>query len=268
MKKIKIRYTPIISSKRQLFVLITSVLTVGLLATQIIPVEFRYHSVLILGVVSYVLAAYALYDDLEKHEWLTLLALPTMFTLGVSYFYFLLPVRWITRLPVAVFYGIGFYALLLTENIYNVSTGRTIQLIRAAQTVGYYLSLLTNFLLLYILFSLRLPYFLNFTAVLLISLFLFVQYFWSIKLLPEIGKSLWSYSLIFSLIMAEMALAVSFWPLKTLNSALFLSAVFYGILGVGGYELQEKLFKQVAIEFVSLPIFIFILLLLTTSWTS
>ena len=60
---------------------------------------------------------------------------------AVAFFYFLLPVRWLTRIPVVVLYAVGIYALLLTENIYNVAADRTIALLRAAHSVGYLLTL-------------------------------------------------------------------------------------------------------------------------------
>ena len=63
------------------------------------------------------------------------LTLPTLFTAAVGLFYFLLPVRWLTRLPVVILYSIGIYALLLTENIYNVAAERTIALFRAAHSL-------------------------------------------------------------------------------------------------------------------------------------
>lgn len=271
MRKIKIRFNsfhlPKIP-KRQIFILSTLFLTAGLIATQLLPTAFRYPSVLVLGFLSFLLAAFCLREDLSQHEWLTLLALPTLFTLGVSYFYFLLPVRWITRLPVAVFYALGYYGVLLTENIFNVSAGRTIQLIRAAQTVGFYLTLVTCFLFLDLLFSLHLPFFINFLLVFAALTLLFVQNFWSVLLTDKVEKTVWIYAIIFAIATAQIALAISFWPVRTLTSSLFLTSIFYAFLGIGGYELQERLFKRVALEFITVPIFVFILMLLTTSWTS
>lgn len=268
MKKIKIRFSPLSLSKRQLFVVTTVFLTFGLIATQLLSTVYRYPSVLILGILSYFLSAFCLKEDLEKHEWLTLLVLPTFFTLAVSYFYFLLPVRWITRLPVALFFALGFYALLLTENIFNVSSGRTIQLIRAAQTVGFYLTLITGFLFMDLLFSLHLVFYLNMFIGSIVIFLLFIQYFWSLRLTSGIEKKVWFYALVMGLLLSELILAISFWPVKTLNGALFLSSALYALLGIGGYEIQERLFKRVTIEFIAVPLFVFILILLATSWTS
>jgi hypothetical protein len=268
MKKIKIRFSSFNPSKRQIFVLATLILTLGLVATQLLTETFRYPAVFLLGVFAYFLSAFCLRDNLKRHEWVTLLILPTLFTLSVSYFYFLLPVRWITRLPVALFYALSFYALLLTENIFNVSRERTIQLIRAAQTIGFYLTLVTGFLFLDILISLHLDFYFNVLIGYAAIFLLLLQYFWSLRLSPEIEKSVIVYSSVISFLLSELILVFSFWPVKTLNSALFLTSCFYVFLGIGGYEIQEKLFKRVIIEFIAVPSFVFILILLSTSWTS
>jgi hypothetical protein len=86
-------------------------------------------------------------EGIDGIEWLTVLTLPPLYTAGVGLFYFLLPVRWLTRLPVAMAYGLGMYVLLLTENIFSVASIRTIQLLRAAQAVGFLLTLVTGFFL-------------------------------------------------------------------------------------------------------------------------
>lgn len=268
MRKIKLKINSFNFTKRQTFISSTLILTFGLIGTQLIPTDFRYPSVLLLGILAFILSVFCLREGLSRHELLTLITLPTLFTLGVSYFYFLLPVRWITRLPVAIFYGLGFYGIILTENIFNVSLGRTIQLIRAAQTVGFYLTLITCFLFLYLMFSLHLYFYLNFLLVFIALSLLFVQYFWSVCLTDKVEKTVWIYSLSMSFAISEIALAISFWPVRTLTSSLFLSCIFYAFLGIGGYELQDRLFKRIILEFITVPVFVFILMFLTTSWTS
>lgn len=266
MKKFKLKFKPF--SKRQLFVFSTIFLVLILLATQLISVQYRYPATLIVVLASFVFSAFCLREDLSRHEWLTLLILPTMFTLAVSYFYFLLPVRWITRLPVAVFYGIGFYALLLTENIFNVAGERTIQLIRAAQTVGFYLTIVTSFLLFYLVMSLNLPFYANGLTFFVVSLLLFVQHLWSVELTEHVERKTWTFSLVLALLMGEIGLTLSFWPLKTLTAGLMLTSLFYALLGLAGYHLQERLLRRVAFEFVIVPLIIFLIAFLTTSWTA
>lgn len=268
MRKLKWPKVSLALTKRQNFVAVTVVLTLGLLSQHFLGARFSYLGAGLLGVMALFLSWYALREEMRGIKHLTLLTLPTLFTLAVSYFYFLVPVRFITRVPFAFFFALGFYAILLTENIFNVAGERTIQLIRAAQAVGFYLTLVTVFLLYDITFSLHLPFFVNFLFIFLISFFLFLPSLWHITLEERIGKSVWYFSLLLALVLAEFALAFSFWPILTLTEAIFLTSVFYTLLGISQYYLAEKLFRRATLEFLLVAGVIFILTLFTTSWVN
>jgi len=132
-------------TKRQEFVLVSLLLAIGLLLTQLLP-EYRYPMTIILALGAYVGSALVLRADLRGIKFFTLLILPALYTAAVTLFYFLLPLRWITRIPIVALYILGMYALLLTENIYNVAANRTIALLRAAHTIGFLITLVTYFL--------------------------------------------------------------------------------------------------------------------------
>jgi len=268
MRKIKLPKIRLAFSKRQNFVLVTIILTIGLLSQHFLGTRFSYLGAGFLGVVAFFLSWYSLREEMMGVKHLTLLTLPTLFTLAVSYFYFLVPVRFITRIPFALFFALGFYAILLTENIFNVAAGRTIQLIRAAQAVGFYLTLITVFLLYDITFSLHLPFFVNFIFIFVISFLLFLPSLWHITLEERIGKSIWYFSLLLSLVLAEFAMAFSFWPILALTEAIFLTSVFYTLLGISQYHLAEKLFRRATLEFLLVAGVIFVLTLFTTSWVN
>ncbi|MBI4100369.1 hypothetical protein HY439_01375 [Candidatus Microgenomates bacterium] len=253
-------------SKRQIFVLVTAFLTSGLIVTQVLESESRFLVVGILAIAAYFLTAFALREDLSGIEWITLLVLPAMYTLAVGLFYFLLPVRWITRLPVATLYAIGMYALLLTENIYNVAAIRTIQLLRAAHAVGFLITLVTAFLLFQSLFSFHLAYWGIFFGVFIISLPLVFQALWAVKLEEGITEPVAIYSFSIALILSEIALMLSFWPLNISLYTLFLIGMFYALLGVGQQYLTGRLFKKTILEFFVVPVIVFLILLISTKW--
>lgn len=253
-------------SKRQKFVLATFLLTIGLIFTQLLKSDSRFWVVGSLGVLAYILSAWAEKEDLTGIEWLTLLILPTMYTLAVGFAYFLLPVRWITRLPVVLLYAIGMYALLLTENIYNVAAARTIQLLRAAHAVGFLLTLITAFLLFQTTLALHFPFWLNFFSIFIISLLLTFQALWSVNLEEGISKKTALYSFFFSITLGEIALVFSFWPLNISLWALFLSSCVYAFLGVGQQYLSGRLVKRTAVEFFLVPAFILLILLFSAKW--
>src|SRR5688572_21095232 len=142
-------------SKRMKFVLASIGLALLLWATQFIVPEHRIQAVLGIVAASYIVSAWVLFEDLKGAEWFTVLILPVSYTLGAGLFSLFLPealprifgirletevARLVAKLVKAVFFagfGLGFYALYLTENIFSVAAIRTIQLLRAAHAVGF-----------------------------------------------------------------------------------------------------------------------------------
>lgn len=253
-------------SKRQQFVLITAILTIGLVITQLVPTELRYFLVVTFSIATYFLSAFGLREDLTGIEWLTLLTLPTLFTAAVLLFYFLLPVRWLTRLPVAVLYAIGMYALLLTENIYNVAAERSIALLRAAHSVGFLLTLITYFLLISTVLSFRLAVGWTAVAVGLVSFPLIVQAIWSVELESAVSWRVWQMSGVITMLLVELTWVLGFWPVTMTLIALFLTTCVYCGIGLAQQHVQEKLYKKTAIEFGSVAFIVFMILLIATRW--
>lgn len=255
-------------SKRQLFVGVTMMLTVLMVLTQIVSVELRYPMVGLLAIVAYFISAFALRDDLRGIEWFTLLLLPTLFTAAVAVFYFLLPVRWLTRLPIAFVYAIGIYALLLTENIYNVAVARTIGLLRAAHSVGFLMTMATYFLFVQTILAFRLYPWFNTIGIGLLTMPLVLQFLWSMELEPYISKKVGEISLIITLVIMELVWILSFWPVRTTLQALLYTTCFYGLAGIGQQYLTERLYKKTIWEFFSVVAIVFAILLFATNWHS
>lgn len=270
LRKIRARYRrwdrKLTISKRQQFVIITSMLTLGLVLTQLVPLEYRYIMVTMFAITAYGLSAFALREDLRGIEWVTLLTLPTLFTASVSLFYFLLPVRWLTRLPVAALYAIGMYALLLTENIYNVAASRTIALLRAGHSVGFLLTLVTYFLLLQTLFAFRLPVVYNVVVNGIVSYLLLYQSLWAIELEAQVSVKVRSLTLIITLVLMELSWIFSFWPTQSTLQVLFLATTFYSLGGMAQQYIIEKLYKKSVVEFFSVCAIVFVIIFFSTHW--
>lgn len=253
-------------SKRQQFVGVTFVLTLGLFLTQLVPVEWRYPMVALLSAGTYAGAAFGLRDDLAGIEWVTLLTLPTLFTAAVGLFYFLLPVRWLTRVPVATIYAIGMYGLLLTENIYNVAANRTIALLRAAHSVGFLLTLTTYFLLVQTVLAFRFSPVINAAAIGTISILLIFQTLWAIELEETVNRRVTAITVALTIVCMELAWIFSFWPVKSIIQALFLTTCFYSLVGMGQQYLAQRLYKRTVIEFFAVSAIVFVVVLFTTHW--
>ncbi len=253
-------------TKRQQFVGATIVLTVGLLLIQLVTGESRYPLVFLLSLGAAGLSALVFHRDLKGMEWLTILTLPTLFTTAVALFYFLLPVRWLTRLPVALLYGIGMYALLLTENIYTVAADRTIALLRAAHSVGFLLTLLTYFLLVQTVLAFRLIAPVQMLVIGVVSFVLVLQSVWSMELSETLSRRVWHLSIAIAVFLTQLVWVFSFVPTKTTLLALLFTTCFYSIVGASQQYLVEKLYKKTVIEFFAVAAIVFIITLVATSW--
>jgi hypothetical protein len=158
------------------------------------------------------------------------------------------------------------YALLLTENIYNVAVDRTIALLRAAHSVGFLLTLVTYFLLVQTVMAFRFPFYLNALFVGIISLFLSFQSLWSAVLESRVSRRVGIISSVTAITLAELAWLFSFWPTQSTLVVLFLTTSFYGMVGMGQQYVVEKLYKKTVIEFFSLCSIVFVIVLIATRW--
>lgn len=256
----------VVLTKRQQCVGATIILTAGLLFTQLVTGGSRYVFVCLLSLLTAGISALIFRRDLRKIEWLTILTLPTLFTAAVALFYFLLPVRWLTRVPVALLYGIGIYALLLTENIYTVAADRTIALLRAAHSVGFLITLLTYFLLVQTVLAYRFRAPVQTLMIGLMSMFLIVQSVWSMELTEELSRRVWHISVAITVFLTQLVWICSFLPTKTTLLALLFTTFFYSTVGMAQQYVLEKLYKKTVVEFFIVSVIVFCMTLLATSW--
>lgn len=253
-------------TKRQKLVLMAFLLTFVLVATQTVPIHLRYQVMGFLGLATAALAVFSLWGELSGVKYLLLLLLPVYFVMGASLFYFLLPVRWLTRLPFALVFGISVYLLMLTSNIYNIAAIRTIALLRAAHAVGLLFSLVATFFLTNVLFSLHFPVYFIVPSIAFICLPLYLVGLWSYELEDFISRKVFSYALIFTLATVEIASVISFWPVTPINGALVIVTVMYVLLGLGQFVFYEKIKNRVVWEHISVAFIVFIIVLLATHW--
>lgn len=248
--------------RREKFIIVSIVLSLALLAIQYVPLDWRYVAILVLLLTSYFAAVWALFADLQAHEWLTIAPFPALYASAVALFYFLLPEVFLSRLLVIALFGIGMYALLLTSNIFSVAKGRTIQLLYAAHAVALFFIMLTSLLFNNVIYSLRLPFYFNAGLVFLVHLPLVLSALWSIELKSSLDKQLISTSLIFALLLAELAAVFSFLPLQIWNQALFIMSFLYVGLSVLQSFLKGRLFRNTMNEYNLVAFFMLLLFVL------
>ncbi len=248
--------------RREKFVITSTALSLGLFGVQLLPLEWRYVAIGALLFVSYFLSAWALREDLQKHEWLTIVPMSVLYAGSVGLFYFLLPESTVSRVVVLGLFGFGMYALLLTANIYSVAKARNIQLLYAAHAIGLFFTLFTSLLFANTIFSLRLPFYGNGLFISLVHFPLILMSVWSIRLEPRISKELWLLSATLTIMLGELATILSFFPFAVWHSALFIMAFLYLGLGVFHSFLRGRLFRGTLNEYSLLAVFVSLLFLL------
>lgn len=254
-------------TKRQKIIITSILLTIGLLSTQLVDFNLRFRFMAGLGIAAYILSLWALWEGINWTKAIILMILPTFYTLAVASFYFLLPVRWLTRAPVALIFGLTFYLLILAQNVFNVASIRTIPLYRAASTASFLFTLLSAFFIYNVIYAFNLLFLWNGLAVGVSSFPLIVQSLWSLEMKDRIEVSILIQSFILSLVLGELALSFSFWPMSNVIWSLSLSSSLYVLLGLTMQELRGRATKRVVWEYLGIGALVFLISFLATSWT-
>ena len=274
-------------SKRQKFIIAALILIIGMVLSrmglgQFLQWRFRiiFFFIMAVGV-----SVWALKDeDFSGIEWLTLPILPVMLALGAALVFPLLPsgfdtfltftvsadtswlLAFLIKLIFLAAFAVGYYASILTANIYNIAAIRNIQLLRVAHSVGFLLTVATVLLFYIVIFSLHLTSFFNFGLIFAVSLPLAFQALWSVNLEKAITKSTRNFSFVVAIVLGEVAWMLSFWPIGISIMALFLTAIFYEMVGIVQYYFNQRLNVKVVNEFITVAIVVFLITLLTAQW--
>ncbi len=255
-------------TKEKRFIATSVLLSLGFLAINYIDNSLRLPAILGLTVITLILFIFALWEGLGINPTLLSLILPPLFTLGVGIFWFLIPVSIFARLPVVILFGVGIYVLCRTENIFTVSSFKTIPLFRAARWIGFILTFLTAFLLFNAIISIKANIFITCSGVALISLFLFLQGFWvsSIEKKDLATNKMFIYSFMFALVITQIAALLYFWPVTVVVGSIFLTIGIYVLLGLGQAKLEDRLFKKTVQEHLIVGLIVFVVMFFATHW--
>lgn len=253
--------------KRQKIILASLIMSLGLIySTQTTGAIFlRVQLIIIFGIVAYLLSLWALWEGINKLKAIILLILPAMYAVAVASFYFLLPIRWLTRLPVVFLFAISYYTLLLSQNVFNVASIRTIPLYRAASTASFLFTLITAFFLFNVVYALNLPSYWNGVVVFILTLPLALQLLWTVEM-EKISSPIIVYSIVIALLVGEGAVALSFWPVAPTTWSLALSTMIYVLLGLTIEFVRDRINQKIVWEFIGVGVVVLTFTILATSW--
>ena len=249
--------------RREKFVLASVILSFGLLFVQYISLDWRYVAVAVFSLLTYLISAWALSEDLQRIEWMTIVPFPALFAAAVALFYFLLPANIISRIALLGIFGVGVYAQLLTANIFSVAKGRTIQLLHAALAVGLLFTLITSILFTNTIYSLQLPFYWTTLAIAVTHWPLMFMSLWAVNLSNPIQKEVWVYSGVLTLLLAEVSLLLCFIPLTDWYIALFIMSLVYVGVSLLRSHLMGRLFAQTATEYTLVSIFVVLMFIIS-----
>jgi hypothetical protein len=71
---------------------------------------------------------------------------------------------------------------------------------------------------------------------------------------------------VITLLMAQLVTVFSFWPMRVTIEALFITTVFYSLVGMTQQHIVERPYPKTAREFLAVIVLVFILVLTTTKW--
>ncbi len=255
-------------SKRGKFVVSVLLLSAALFfsefTTGIVVVSLGF----VLSIVTVLFLYLILKDDIsKKSHFLPILILPFFFTLSFSLFYSLIPARLLTRVILTGVYAFGAYSLFLTENIFAISSLRTINLLRSARIVSFVITIFVLFFLFNIIFSLRLPLYVTPFFVSIISFLMSAQFLWSYSENRESGgREVYVFSLGIALMMGQLAFVLSLWPVTAAIYAIFLTGIFYTYSGLSNAWLERRLFKGILWEYIWVGVLSILFLLIFSRW--
>jgi len=251
--------------KRHKFVIGIIILSVTLFIS-----EFQFGKsgvviAIILALLTDAILYWAVKDDLKENFSPSIFILPFFYTLAFVLFYFLIPTRLLFQLSLTTLYAFGLYSLFLSENIFIVSSIRTIALLSGARIVSFVLTLVSYFFLANIIFSLHQTIFVTIPLLALITYPLSFQSLWTYNL-QKLPLPMKEWAGVITVCIIQIATLVWFWPSSPTVIALFLAGFFYTMIGMSHVWFEKKLFRNVMWEYVWVAVIVFFLLLLFTSW--
>ena len=243
-------------TKRQKFIIIVIALSLVLFISESLFSKSGIFIAFFLSFLTSIFLFWAVREDLKENFFPQVFILPFFYSLSFALFYFLVPARFLTRLSITSLYAFGLYSLLLTQNIFIVSSIRTIALLASARTVSFIITLLSYFFMCNVIFSLHLNIFLTLISVLSLSFPLILQSMWTYTLSNKIFSDITWVSFL-SLCLAELALVLWFWPTIPTIIGLFLSGFFYITVGLSHVWVDKRLFKSIMWEYIWVAVIVF-----------
>ncbi len=245
--------------KRQKFVIGVLFLTIGLLYTEF---QFDKSGIIfpfILAFLTDIFLFWSLRNDIRKNNVYEVFILPFLYSLAFGLFCFLTP-NYIYKIVLAIVYSFGLYSLYLSQNIFVVSSTRTIALLSGARIVSFVVTLVSFFLLTNVIFTLHISIFPVLLIILIYTYLLFHHSLWTYTLQKFTQPlAIWVSALTMCII--ELAAIMWFWRSKPPIISLFLTGFFYIVAGLSHIWFERRFFKGILWEYAWVGFVVFFVLI-------
>jgi hypothetical protein len=258
LKKLSKKYNFLFNiPKRQKFIITVIILSLILFFSEQLLGRGGMYVAFILSFLTGIFLFWAEISDFKANFSPQVFILPLFYSMACALFYFLVPARFMTRIGMTSLYALGLYSLFLSENIFIVSSIRTIALLSSARTVSFIVSLLSYFFMADVIFSLHLNIFLTLLFVFIVSFLLIFHSIWTHTLENALRSNL-EWVLLLTICIAETSFVLWFWPTTPTLIGLFLTGLFYILVGISQVWLDKRLFKSVMWEYAWVVVIIFL----------
>ncbi len=237
-----------------------------------LPYEIKYWGLMV-GIVLVIFCFWfglGIIFEKDFHLRMAAVLLPVELFSGLALFMVLLPLGYLSFLLASVLFGVVCYIIFLLENVFLVSVGyKTVPLYRAAYTVGLIILVLASFMVFDTLWSFKLPFWANFILAYGVGMIIFTYQFWAVAIeLPDDGKSrkISAYVSIPALLVAELALVLSFWPVGIFRGSMYLVAAIYILCSLIQADIRERLFRKFWLQYLWIGMAVLVGMLWLTRW--
>lgn len=221
--------------------------------------------VVVISALSDVFLYWALHRDLKENFSSQVFILPVFYTLALGLFFLLVPQRLLIKFALTAIYALGIYSIFLSQNIFTVSSIRTIALLSSARTVSFVTTLFSYFFLTDVIFALHLNIFITLFFIAVSSFAIIIHSIWTYTLDKNLKESI-PWGVMLTICLSEFSLLLWLWPSTPTIISLFLTGVLYIVVGLSHLWFEKRLFKGVIWEFIWVAFVVFTVLVMFTNW--
>ena len=250
-------------SKRSRIIASNLITAFLLFSLTFINFKWQYFYLIFIVIGSYILISWSFKQYLYGIKLINLFVLPVLLVTFIGILIIQIDFSfWLKSALIAVFLVIN-YIIILSENIFNVSEVRNIPLLRAAHTVGYLATLGVAYLGFFLIYfsKINMPLTLIFLGV--FSFLIYLQAFWQIELKEDLSTEVFLSSVASTLMTTQLGFIICLWPLTPIGAAMSLTTSVYTFLGLIQYRIKNNLSKRAGFEYITVGLFVFLLILFT-----